>query len=78
LQEFVYDGGGPGKGATVKLTIDGKPAGETRVERTMPFIYSADEGVDVGTDNETTVTNDYKPGANKFTGRIVKVTVEQK
>ncbi len=78
LQEFVYDGGGAGKGALVKLTIDGKPAGEGRVEHTMPFIYSADEGVDVGTDNETIVTNDYKTGNNKFTGRIVKVTVEQK
>ena len=63
---------------TVKLTIDGKPAGEGRVERTMPYVYSADEGVDVGTDNETTVTNDYKMGNNKFTGRIVKVTVEAK
>jgi arylsulfatase len=78
LEEFVYDGGKAGAGATVKLTIDGKPAGEGRVERTMPYVYSADEGVDVGTDNETTVTNDYKMGNNKFTGRIVKVTVEAK
>jgi arylsulfatase len=32
--------------------------------------------VDVGTDNETPVTEDYKEGANKFTGRIVKVTIQ--
>ncbi|HEU4365138.1 MAG TPA: arylsulfatase [Candidatus Krumholzibacteria bacterium] len=76
LYEFAYDGGKPGSGGTSKLTIDGKPAGETRVENTMPFVYSADEGVDVGTDNETVVTDDYKQGANRFTGRIVKVTVE--
>jgi arylsulfatase len=42
----------------------------------MPFMYSADEGVDVGMDNETPVTEDYKQGATRFTGRILKVTVE--
>ena len=46
--------------------------------RTMPFVYSADEGVDVGTDNETPVTEEYKEGDNKFTGKIDKVTVELK
>ena len=78
LYEFVYDGGKPGSGGLSRLSIDGKPAGETRVEHTMPFMYSADEGIDVGTDNETTVTNDYKVGANKFTGKILSVTVEAK
>jgi len=34
--------------------------------------------VDVGVDNETPVTEDYKQGANKFTGRIHRVTVEAK
>ena len=78
LYEFVYDGGKPGSGGLSRLTIDGNPAGETRVQHTVPFVYSADEGVDVGTDNETTVTNDYKVGANKFTGKILSVTVEAK
>ncbi len=76
--EFVYDGGKPGSGGLSRLTVDGKPVGETRVPRTMPFAYSADEGVDVGVDNETPVTEDYKQGANKFTGRIHKVTVAVK
>jgi hypothetical protein len=39
-------------------------------------MFSADEGVDVGTDNETPVTEDYKEGANRFTGKIVKVTIQ--
>jgi arylsulfatase A-like enzyme len=52
--------------------------GEVRVPRTMPFAYSGDEGVDVGTDNETPVTEDYKAGNNKFTGQIHQVTVEVK
>ncbi len=76
--EFLYDGGKPGSGGTSKLSIDGNPVGEARVERTMPFAYSGDEGVDVGTDNETPVTDDYKAGDNKFTGKILSVTVELK
>jgi arylsulfatase len=42
----------------------------------MPFMYSGDEGVDVGTDNETPVTEEYEEGDNEFTGTIHKVTVE--
>ncbi len=78
LYEFVYDGGKPGSGGQSRLSVDGTLVGEVRVEHTMPFIYSADEGVDVGTDNETVVTTDYKAGNNKFTGKIVKVVVEAK
>jgi hypothetical protein len=33
--------------------------------------------VDVGADNETMVSDDYKPGAIDFKGEIVKVTVAQ-
>ena len=58
--------------------IDGKPAGEARVPQTMPFVYSADEGIDVGMDNETPVTEEYERARNKFTGKIVRVTVEAK
>jgi hypothetical protein len=29
-------------------------------------------------DNETIVSNDYKPGENKFTGKIEKVTIDTK
>ncbi len=78
LYEFAYDGGKPGSGGTSRLSVDGKQVGEVRVARTMPFMYSADEGTDVGVDNETPVTEDYRQGANKFTGRIHKVTVETK
>ena len=78
LYEFAYDGGKPGSGGASRLSVDGKTVGEARVPRTMPFVYSADEGVDVGMDNETPVTEDYKQGATRFTGRIHKVTVEAK
>jgi hypothetical protein len=76
--EFVYDGGPPGSGGVSRLRVDGAQAAEARVPRTMPFFYSGDEGVDVGTDNETPVTEEYKERQNKFTGRIHRVTVEVK
>ncbi|MGH7131357.1 MAG: hypothetical protein ACREJO_05370 [Phycisphaerales bacterium] len=41
-------------------------------------MFSADEGTDVGLDAETPVTPDYKAFNNSFTGKIAKVTVEQK
>jgi len=76
--EFIYDGGAPGSGGISRLSVDGTQVAEARVPRTMPFLYSADEGVDVGTDNETAVTDEYKEGDNKFTGRIRQVVVEVK
>jgi arylsulfatase len=48
--EFAYDGGGPGKGGTVTLYLDGDQVGEGRVEATVPLIFSADETADVGRD----------------------------
>ncbi|MGH9262444.1 MAG: arylsulfatase, partial [Acidimicrobiales bacterium] len=74
--EFAYDGGAPGSGGVSRLFVDGQRVGEARVPRTMPFMFSGDEGVDVGTDNETPVTEEYREGDNRFTGRIIKVTVE--
>ena len=73
--EFVYDGGGMGKGGGGTLYVNGKSVATTRIEHTQCCVYSADEGVDVGEDAETNVTNDYKEGDNQFTGKIDKVTV---
>jgi arylsulfatase len=39
--ELKYDGGGIAKGGTVTLYVDGKKAGEGRVDQTEPFIFSA-------------------------------------
>ncbi|MBP6679991.1 MAG: sulfatase-like hydrolase/transferase, partial [Saprospiraceae bacterium] len=74
--EFAYDGGKPGSGGTGMIYIDGEKVGEAKIAKTQPFFYSADEGVDVGMDGETAVSNDYKEGDNKFTGKIEKIKVE--
>ena len=73
--EFVFDGGKPGSGGKCMLYVDDQKVAEGQIPKTQPFVFSADEGVDVGMDGETAVSNDYKEGDNKFTGNIHKVTV---
>jgi hypothetical protein len=76
--EFTYDGGGLGKGGTGTILVNGKKVAEGKIGQTQAMIFSADEGADVGLDGETNVTDDYKEGDNKFTGKIQKVTIELK
>jgi arylsulfatase len=76
--EFIVDGPKPGSGGKCSLYVDGQKVAEGRIPKTQPFVFSADEGVDVGVDNETMVSNDYKSGENKFTGKIIKVTIDTK
>jgi arylsulfatase len=76
--EFAYDGGGLGKGGQGTLFVNDKKVAEGRIERTQPMIFSADETADVGEDDATPVTEDYKAYDNKFTGKILKVKVDVK
>jgi arylsulfatase A-like enzyme len=75
--EFAYDGGGLGKGGKGTLFVNGKQMATGRIERTQCCVFSADEGADVGADEATPVSEAYK-SPFKFTGTIVKVTVELK
>ena len=68
--EFAYEGGGPGKGGTATLYVDGKKAGEGRVEATAAGVFSADDGCDVGRDTGSPVSEDYGPRNNAFNGVI--------
>ena len=77
--EFIPDEKKPGTGGKSILSVDGKKVAEAQIPKTQHFAFSADEGVDVGIDAETNVSNDYQPNLpSTFTGKIVKVTVEQK
>ncbi|SMD44768.1 arylsulfatase [Aquiflexum balticum DSM 16537] len=77
--DFVYDGGGPGKGGLATIYIDGKKVGEGRIERTQSAIFSADETADVGIDLATPVVERIGAEAkSKFNGRISKLVVEVK
>ncbi|MCI0365210.1 MAG: arylsulfatase [Phycisphaerales bacterium] len=78
VYEFIPDEAKPGTGGKSILSVDGKKVAEGQIPKTQPFMFSADEGTDVGLDAETNVSRDYKQNANSFTGKIIKVTVEQK
>jgi len=76
--EFAYDGGGLGKGGLGTIYVNDKKVAEGRIERTQPLIFSADETADVGVDDATPVTEDYKAYENAFTGKIIKITIAVK
>jgi arylsulfatase A-like enzyme len=75
--EFVYDGGGVGKGGAATLYVNGKNVATGRIEQTQCCAFSADEGADVGADEGTPVTEAYQVPF-KFTGKIDRVTIELK
>jgi arylsulfatase len=70
--EFTPDGGKEGAG-TLKLLVNGKPAGEGKVKRSI-FRHGL-EPFEVGRDSITPISPDYK-GTFAFTGTIEKITFE--
>ena len=78
--DFVYDGGGLGKGGMATLSINGRDVAQGRIEKTQPLIFSADETADVGLDNQTPVAEGIGIGREetRFTGSIDKITVAVK
>ncbi len=75
--DFVYDGGGMGKGGKIVITANGKKVAEGRLEKTMPVQISIVEGLDIGKDVGSPVDWTYKMPF-KFTGKIDKVTYDLK
>jgi arylsulfatase len=77
--DFAYDGGGPAKGGTGTLFVNGEKVAEGRIAHTQPGAFSADETADVGIDLGTPVVEAIGSEAkSRFTGRIAKVTVQVK
>jgi arylsulfatase len=74
--EFTYDGGGLGKGGTSKRYVDGKPAGEGRIDRTHAFFFSMDETMEIGCDVGEPVSPDYESRGNAFNGIVKWVQID--
>ena len=75
--DFKYDGG-IGKGGTGVLSVDGKAVASKTIPYTIPFAVTLDETFDVGVDTRMGVDdNDYLPPF-RFTGKLVKLTVNLK
>ena len=73
---FDYDGGGAGKGGDITFICDGTVIGSGRVEKTVPGLFSFDEGLDVGMDTLEPVVPDYKTPKGAFNGTIEKVVLD--
>jgi arylsulfatase A-like enzyme len=76
--DFKYDGPGMAKGGTGVLSVDGKEVDNKKIPHTIPALMTIDESFDVGVDTRTGVDdNDYQPPF-RFTGKLVKLTVNLK
>ncbi len=82
--DFAYDGAAGsahkvGAGGTATISINGKPVGSAKIERTQCCVWSADESANVGIDRETPVSPDYGgEEASRFNGRVHQVTINLK
>ena len=70
-----YDKPMTGGAASVVMSIDGRPAGKLRLPRTVPFLFSIHETLDIGTDLGGPVAPGYAPDS-EFDGRIKDVTID--
>ncbi len=67
-----------GIGGRATLSIDGEQVAEMETSKIAYGMFSGDDGADVGRDDGTNVSLDYKEGDNAFTGRIDSVKISTK
>ena len=75
---FAIDSDAIGAGGTLTLSVDGQIVATGRVDRTLSAWVSHSEGLDVGEDTITPVTEDYAADRSKFSGTLKQVTVTLK
>jgi arylsulfatase len=73
--DFIYDGGGAGKGATVVLYINNEKVGEGQLEATVGGRFGIDT-FGIGVDTGSPVTEGYS--VNQFQGKIEEVSIKLK
>lgn len=67
--DFVYGGGGLGKGGTGTLKVDGTAVASHHIGRTIGYIFPWDDGLSVGQDTATAVDDQYA-APFPFTGTV--------
>lgn len=67
-----------GSGGKGTLSVDGKQVATVQTTKMVPFAFSFDDFVDIGADEVTNVSHDYKDTDNDFTGKINRVTISVK
>jgi len=74
---FNFEGDAPGGGGTGTIYVNEEKVAEGKIRKTVPFIFSADETLDIGGDLALPVTDDYPEGeSNKFSGKIYWVRID--
>ncbi|MEA1978944.1 MAG: arylsulfatase, partial [Chloroflexota bacterium] len=74
---FNFEGDAPGGGGTGTIYVNEEKVAEGKIGKTVPFIFSADETLDIGGDLALPVTDDYPEGeSNKFSGKINWVRID--
>jgi arylsulfatase len=74
--EFTFDGGEPGSGGIGALFVNGEQVAQGRIDKTVGYTFSLDEGMDVGMDLATPVSEEYPAKGNDFTGTIKYVQID--
>ena len=46
-------------GQSIKMFVDDKQVGQARIDKTVPFIFSGDDFMDIGEDSGAPVTEDF-------------------
>jgi arylsulfatase len=66
-----------GTGGRGRLLVNGRPAGENRIEHTVPLRFTSYAGMDIGEDNGDVVSPTYAGRSPfPFTGKIGKVVFD--
>ena len=74
--DFAFDGGAPGAGGEGTLFVNEAQVGQGRIEQTVGYTFSLDEGMDVGVDLASPVSEEYAVRDNAFTGVIRFVQID--
>ncbi len=75
---FTYDGKDgkpPGAGGTLALFADGRQVAEGRIDHTLAAVYSMTDGLDVGIDTGSPVSENYEPPF-AFSGKLDAVNID--
>lgn len=72
---FDYDGGGPGKGGTIAILIDGRQVASSHIDRTILIPTPHSESFDIGVDTGVPVA-DYATPSGAFAGHIDKIVID--
>jgi len=75
--DFDYDGGGPGKGGLMRISVNGNEVAQGRIPRTLITFHDLTETFDTGRDTGTAPTDAYTD-QGVFTGTLRKLEVTAK